>query len=230
MKKVSSSQIDRLYRFTRQHYVEFYDVQTELVDHLANGIEEQWRESPELPFEEALQKEFKKFGVYGFSDVVEKRQRAMEKKYFKLIWKEAKNILREPKLVLLILGLYGLSYYLLTSQEGIYALMALVVVFFILSLFYIGKKSSKLKKKIEGGEKVYLLETLIFNAGGSFSLLWIPFHFLNFSGVSGNFYINIFMAFLVVVIVITSYICFYKLPKKKDEILKKAHPELKFLQ
>ena len=51
MKKVSASQIEKLYRFTRQHYVEYYDVQSELVDHLANGIEEQWKEDPEIPFQ-----------------------------------------------------------------------------------------------------------------------------------------------------------------------------------
>lgn len=42
MKKVSAPQIQQLYIFTQKHYVEWYDVQTELVDHLANGIENQW--------------------------------------------------------------------------------------------------------------------------------------------------------------------------------------------
>ncbi len=38
MFKLSENQIQQLYKFTEQHYVEWYDVQTELVDHLANGI------------------------------------------------------------------------------------------------------------------------------------------------------------------------------------------------
>jgi hypothetical protein len=33
------------------------------VDHLANAIETQWQENPKLSFNEALNKEFKKFGV-----------------------------------------------------------------------------------------------------------------------------------------------------------------------
>ena len=65
MLKLTSEQIERLYLFTRQHYVEWYDLQTELVDHMANAIEAQWQEHPKLSFEEALQKEFKKFGVFG---------------------------------------------------------------------------------------------------------------------------------------------------------------------
>ena len=63
--KLSQEQINRLYEFTRQHYVEYYDLQMELVDHLANSIEEQWKENPKLSFETALNIEFKKFGIFG---------------------------------------------------------------------------------------------------------------------------------------------------------------------
>ena len=74
--KLTVEQIERLYQFTRQHYVEWYDLQTELVDHLANSIESQWAENPKIRLEDALQIEFKKFGIFGFMDVVEKRQAA----------------------------------------------------------------------------------------------------------------------------------------------------------
>jgi hypothetical protein len=49
------------------------------VDHLANAIETQWQ-NQKLSFNEALNKEFKKFGVFGFMDVVEKRQTVLSKK------------------------------------------------------------------------------------------------------------------------------------------------------
>ena len=98
--KLTSEQIERLYQFTRQHYVEWYDLQTELVDHLANAIEQQGKENPNLDFEEALQKEFKKFGVFGFMDVVEKRQAALNKKYNKLVWKHFKNFFSIPKIII----------------------------------------------------------------------------------------------------------------------------------
>ncbi|MEP5132812.1 MAG: hypothetical protein ABJQ64_09610, partial [Nonlabens ulvanivorans] len=62
--KLNDSQIEDLYAFTRKHYVEFYDLQTELVDHLANAIEDQWELKPHLSFEDALQIEFKKIGVF----------------------------------------------------------------------------------------------------------------------------------------------------------------------
>ena len=84
--KLTSAQIDQLYTFTKQHYVEYYDLQTELVDHLANAIELEWESNPTLSFETLLNKEFKKFVVFGFMDVVEEKQKAMNKIYNKLVW------------------------------------------------------------------------------------------------------------------------------------------------
>ena len=89
--KLTTEQINQLYTFTRQHYVEWYDLQTELVDHLANAIEEQWQENPKLSFNEALQNEFKKFGVFGFMDVVEGKQRFLQKKYNQIVWSIVKT-------------------------------------------------------------------------------------------------------------------------------------------
>jgi hypothetical protein len=48
--KLSQDQIQELYNFTRRRLVEHYDLQTELVDHLANGIEKQWEGNPDLTF------------------------------------------------------------------------------------------------------------------------------------------------------------------------------------
>ncbi len=36
--QLTKDQIQNLYKFTKQHYVEWYDLQSELVDHLANDI------------------------------------------------------------------------------------------------------------------------------------------------------------------------------------------------
>ncbi len=48
--KLTEAQIEELYAFTRKKYVEHYDVQTELVDHLATSIEEKMSESRQYQF------------------------------------------------------------------------------------------------------------------------------------------------------------------------------------
>ena len=58
-KKVTPAQIEVLYAFTSQHFVAYYDRQSELTDHLANAIETLW-DNQRVTFDYALQREFKK--------------------------------------------------------------------------------------------------------------------------------------------------------------------------
>jgi len=106
--KLSAEQIEQLFDFTRQHFVEHYDVQVELVDHLANAIEAQWTENPEISFEEALDKEYNNFGVFGFSGLVEQKQVALQNHYWEIIKKEFINFFTVPRIVLSGAFFYGL--------------------------------------------------------------------------------------------------------------------------
>ncbi|MBU2949603.1 hypothetical protein KO493_02700, partial [Tamlana agarivorans] len=107
--KISENQIKELHNFTRKHFVECYDVQTELVDHLTNGIESQWEENPKLFFKDALNIEFKKFGIFGFQEVLESRVRALNIYYWKSIWNIFKTYFSLPKLLLTI-ALFCVTY------------------------------------------------------------------------------------------------------------------------
>lgn len=53
---ITQEENEQLFQFCRRHYVYHYDVQIELVDHLASAIEEQWEQNPELSFDEGLKK------------------------------------------------------------------------------------------------------------------------------------------------------------------------------
>ena len=79
MRKITEQEINQIFDFTKKHYVEHYDVQVELVDHLANAIEDQWKENPNILFEDALQTEFKKFGIFWFTGLVEQKQSELQK-------------------------------------------------------------------------------------------------------------------------------------------------------
>ena len=101
--KLTNSHIQELYKFTRKHFVEHYDVQTELVDHLANNIESLWEENPKLTFEQARDTSFKKFGVFGFMNVVEAKQKQLSKRYAKILWQFMKEWFSVPKIILTLL-------------------------------------------------------------------------------------------------------------------------------
>lgn len=109
MKTLSTNQIQALHTFVKKHYVEYYDIELELVDHLANGIEAQWVEDSTITFEIALEREFKKFGIFGFSDVVDNKTSTLYNHYIKLIFQKIVEFLHWPK-VILTGGIYYILY------------------------------------------------------------------------------------------------------------------------
>ena len=126
MKKLTTEQIDVLFIFTKKHLVEHYDVQVELVDHLANAIEAQWKTNPNISFEDALQIEFKKFGVFGFTSLVEQKQRELIKYYNKMLWREVLKFVSIPKVVITIL-LYLYVFYILKNYGTLGEIIILVL-------------------------------------------------------------------------------------------------------
>jgi hypothetical protein len=209
--------------------VEYYDLQTELVDHLAQGIEAQWKENPELDFEDALQKEFKKFGIFGFSDVIEKRQAAMSKRYNTFIWRHFKEYFRLPKIIFTILTV--LCVYFVLSIAGqfkwlvlITFLMAELLLFF---LFY------KKRIKNENPTKKWMMSEMIHNYGKSTTVF--PFYFqipflISIHApeiINNHVYLLIISTFMVLFFII-NHIMIYVIPQKAEVYLMETYPEYKF--
>ena len=176
--KLTASQIDQLFIFTRQHYVEYYDLQSELVDHLANSIEEQWQENPNRSFDEALHIEFKKFGVFGFMDVVEKRQAVLGKKYNGLVWQHFKGFFGVPKIILTIAITLLLFTFikLSTYKEWIIVGFYILLVSFSFYEMFRNRKIRKEKKKLN--EKRWLFETIINQYGNFSATIILPLNLL----------------------------------------------------
>jgi hypothetical protein len=228
--KINAEQVERLYAFTRQHYVEYYDLQTELVDHLANAIEAQWQENPKLSFEEALQKEFKKFGVFGFMEVVDKRQSALHKKYNKIVLMELQSFFSLPKIIGTFSSI-GILYCLLKFfQEG-YEIMQWLIAFLIVS-FIIGMAflSRKQKKETTKTGKRWLLKDIIFGYSSFSGALNIGVQFA--CRLSGNHYPEWFYAvfsLFFVVLFLTSYIVLFLIPSKSSQYLKETYHEYEII-
>ena len=225
--KVNQEQIDRLYRFTREHFVEHYDLQTELVDHLSNAIENQWQENPNIPFEEALQKEFKKFGVFGFMDVVEKRQAALNKKYNGIIWKHFKAFFTIPKIIFTF-TLVGFIYILLkaSTHKTDIALVAfgIIILSFWFFIIYISNKKSN-----SATHKKWLLKEIILGRSSICGMIYLPLQIIFRSDKLMEHSIGVFgVSFLLVSLVLIEYIMVIEIPKKAEEYLKQTYPDYEF--
>ena len=99
---LTQDQIQYLYKFCVRHYVRYYDLQVELVDHLAASVEYEMEQDPKLSFEQALNKVYKRFGVMGFSNVISEKQNALAKSYRKQNWENFKSYFTVPKVALTI--------------------------------------------------------------------------------------------------------------------------------
>ncbi|HBI00419.1 MAG TPA: hypothetical protein PLL09_08335 [Flavobacterium sp.] len=229
--KVNQEQIDRLYRFTREHFVEHYDLQTELVDHLSNAIEEEWKENPKLSFEEALQKEFKKFGVFGFMDVVEKRQSALSKKYHLLIWKHFKEFFTIPKIIITISFVVGLFYFF--KYIFFYELMGIgMILWFVLLIAALVYEKRKMKKRKNQTGKKWMFEEIIYGYGSFSGVFALPLHLINVFSNHGNGlpndYVLFGISFFLVSVFLATFIVTKIIPSKAEEYLKQTYPEYAF--
>lgn len=230
--KLTEQQVTRLYKFTREHFVYHYDLQTELVDHLAHGIQAHWELQPNVSFEDALHKEFKKFGVFGFQDVIAERQKALHKKYTGFIWEEWKLFFSWPKIVGVVLSTV-LVYFLLSTLLIEYQKITLIVSFLTMALILMFKgfdnKRSQKKK-----ERLWYLEELLFQQGAYANFLLLPVHGINMASniqmSIENTYVLLALSFLLVAYGLFLYVALLVLPEKSRELLLKTYPEYEMVE
>lgn len=98
--QLNTKQIQKLFDFAKSKHVRSIDLQYEIVDHLASGIERQISEDPQLSFEQALKIEYGKFPITGFSKFKEAKSKALQKYWRKKIWSCIATYFTIPKIIL----------------------------------------------------------------------------------------------------------------------------------
>ena len=229
MMKLTEQNIDNLYKFTRQHYVEHYDVQTELVDHLANDIEQILAEQPTLSFEQARAISFKKFGIFGFMDVVEEKQKQMSKKYYKIILNFIKEWFGFPK-ILLTFTVFYCFYLLLQFSYAQYLFPAFFFTIIMIEFIVMFKKRKMLNIKFKTTGKKWMLEDIIETQGYGnvvFGLFYI-FQFLTPNSYQNLSTLASFtIATATTLAFIIGYISLVIIPQKAEQLLEEHYPEYK---
>lgn len=121
---ITNEQIKHLFAFTEKKSVRYYDLQAELVDHLAERIEEEMKAAPQLSFENALAKVYAEFGIFGFARIVQQKEAEVLKLARKLWFKELFQLFSWPKISLIIaifMVIYQLSTWLPLQSRKIFA-------------------------------------------------------------------------------------------------------------
>lgn len=230
---LNNNQIQQLYAFTQKHYVEWYDVQVELVDHLANGIEQQWQKNPKLTFEDALQMEFKKFGICGFGNVVAEKTKALNKHYWLQIWQYFKDYFTLPKILLTVFLVWGYFQVLVFSMHyHINWVLAPTLGLLFGMPWYILIKGYKRNKRIkkETGKK-WLFEHTVSQLGGLVHLMnfAIYFQIIYQTSESWSFLMSLIFSILVVSFGIMLFIAIFVVTPRLRKTTIKQLPDYKIM-
>lgn len=225
--KLNESQIQDLYAFTRQHFVEHYDLQTELVDHLANDIETQWQQQPKISFEDAKKRAFKKFGIFGFMDAIEQKQKAMNKRYRRYLWSELKKWFELPQLFA-TLCLFLMFYFAFSTS----LVSILSLIFYVIIMGWAIYKgihlNSQFRRRKEISNKKWILEEMIFKQAGITSFVFMSqlFNVYNIpQEFTNNIYFLVLFSLGFTALVLINYISLEIIPNKAEELLNETYPE-----
>ena len=230
--KLSNAQIQDLYTFTQKHYVEWYDVQLELVDHLANGIEAQWNENPKLTFEDALQLEFKKFGICGFSDVIAKKTNALNKEYWLLIWHGFKDYFKLPKLIITVflIWVYFQAFVFLMEYNINLVMVPTLTLLFGLPWYTFIKNFRTVKRQKQQTAKKWLFEQTLSQLGGLVHVMNIALYLeiIYQNQIPWSFWPSLIFSIFVVSFLVLLYVAIFEVTPRLRKQMEKLYPEYKF--
>jgi hypothetical protein len=74
---ITPEETEELFSLCEKYGVFFYDVQIELVDHLASLIEEQWKKYPEISFQQGLKSAVLSFGKSNFTKFAREKEKRL---------------------------------------------------------------------------------------------------------------------------------------------------------
>jgi hypothetical protein len=183
-KKLTEAQIDELFSFCKRKGVKHYDLQIELVDHLASSIEQRWLENPELILAEALPAAYKQFGINGFSKFQEIKEKALRKKYTRLQWQYIGEFYRLPKIILTIaLSLSLYTAIRLSTDSTILSLIILGIYAFALLIYFGVFHQNKSQLELNTGKLFLQIEYLRSVRRTLLAVGFMPIYLLNITNL-----------------------------------------------
>ena len=181
MKQLTKNQIQELFAFTKSHRIRYYDLQTEVVDHLASAIENKWAENPDVPFKKALDEIYAGFGIYGFGKLEQEKRDAIQRKIAWKLWAFIKSYLTPPKILLTLLLIISMYQGLSLLEDPFTVTMYMVVLFLFSTLGMILFRKRQIRPLIDK----YLEVNVVFT--GSFPALTVPYLLAEFLMIGSDF-------------------------------------------
>ncbi len=227
-RKITAEETEKLFQFCHQHFVYHYDLQIELVDHLASAVEEQWETDSDLTFEEGLYRSFRKFGITGFSKIKEQKRKELNRKYNRVLMKYLLEFFGWPKVlmtfaftIVTLLKTVNTDMWIIGPYFGI---LTVFIIYYYYKIFPKRFKIDKIK-----GKKFLMLETLKNAQFMTVIFIQVPFqipNFYNFTHATLNNNLAVFvLSFFIVLFTIALFGEMFYVPEKIKEDFNQQFPE-----
>ncbi|WP_196887055.1 hypothetical protein [Aureivirga sp. CE67] len=227
-KELTKEQIDTIYDFVeKQGKVPYYDVQIEIVDHMANDIESQMELNPNISFNEAFRFAFKKFGLSGFQKLIEENHNKLQKEYGKMLFSWFLKYFSFPR-IMFSLFLFGVIFSLVSLFNE--SINFMVVNGFFLGIYTIlFLRKIIVHKFLQKDNKKWLLQKVLYGANSTgFLTLNFMYQFFLLSSFfnSINGYKIIFISIAYTISIILLDIIVRIIPNHSDKLLKEKYLKL----
>lgn len=153
---LTNEQIKYLESYCTLNGVHYYDLQLEVIDHIAGMIEDLQQQDPTLDFKTALHQVNAAFTKNDFIAIVKNKKQQLQKKVSKLIEKEFISFFTVPRVILTVL-LFAAACSIPAVIKVNEAAGIAGIVFIISPLFYYLIRYSKEIKSLEADRKANLL-------------------------------------------------------------------------
>lgn len=98
-RELTKDQINSLYQYVANNDVKYFDVQVELVDHIATATEERLNNYPKRTVDETLREVVASFEKYGFKKIVREKEKQVRRQYRRYEWESFKSFFSWPKII-----------------------------------------------------------------------------------------------------------------------------------
>ena len=103
---LTKEQLATIKAFINKKGINYLDVQMEILDHVASGVEEKMNANAALSFDDALKQTHASFGIFGFGGVEDSIVNGMSKKYNRIFWKYFLSFFGFKYILLVLLGTF----------------------------------------------------------------------------------------------------------------------------
>lgn len=224
---ITPKENQKLFAFCEECNVKYYDVQIELVDHLASSIEEQWMQHPNRSFNNALKIALKDFTL-GLKHISKEKERALNKKYQQIHWNYLRASFSWPvtlRTFALVLILF--SAFRLTPNNQVVLIPAIALILSAIPYYYLYYYPNNIRIKTDTAKKFLLLKRLRLHNFSVLATACAPIHIFNLTKfqIPNTIWIEFFAAFLMVLFGIAAYSQLFYLPKKINQSFLKQFSE-----